>query len=380
LFSPNPIHHVLPSDDEALDAFLGALPTIPAVFLVDVGENQTPYLSRTANLRKRLRRLMRPPALDSKMLNLRHVARELRYWPVDSMLTSSLTFLEQAKPLYPDRYRRMLGLRPIYFICLLTNNAFPRAIISRRPRNSSAYGPFGSRKEAETFLERALTLFQLRRCDENLEPSPAHPGCIYGEMGMCLRPCQDLAAGPAYQSESERFLAFLDTAGASLRGEIEKERDAASEALDFEAAGRHHKRLGKLDACFSTGSRVATHFGSLHGAAVTPAADQRARIWPVWQGKIGRSTVVEPAALTGSAIRQIIEDSRVETPDCDDETSLESLTVLVRWMHSSWCDGEWIAIADPGKPPARKLANACLRVAGIPSPEAGGNRPAEGGE
>lgn len=381
MFSPIPIRHPLPSDDDALDTALAALPPKPAIFLVDVGNSQKPYLSRTANLRLRLRRLMRPPALDSKMLNLRNLAREVRYWPVDSMLMSSLILLEQAKPLYPGRYRRMLGLRPLYFVSLLTSNPFPRAVVTRSPKdNNTAFGPFAHRKEAETFLERALTLFQLRRCDEVLRPSPSHPGCIYGEMSMCLRPCQDLSAGPAYQAESGRFLEFLSTIGNSLREDIERDRDAASEALDFEAAARHHKRLSKLDACFSNGSRIATHYARLHGVAVTPTSDQRVRLWPVWEGKLHSPLTVPPATLDGPAIRQLLQASRNPTMPSQDETSLESLTVLVRWVHSSWCDGEWVAISDPSKPPARKLVNACLRVAGIQLGETSGNRLSEGGE
>jgi ABC-type lipoprotein release transport system permease subunit len=52
------------------------------------------------------------------------------------------------------------------------------------------------------FQSQFLDLFQMRRCEENLAPSPSHPGCVYGEMNMCLRPCQQAVTPEEYASES----------------------------------------------------------------------------------------------------------------------------------------------------------------------------------
>ncbi len=71
------------------------------------------------------------------------------------------------------------------------------------------YGPFQSRAAAELFENQFLDLFQMRRCQENLEPSPQHPGCIYGEMNRCLRPCQEVVTRDEYLSETKRVEEFL---------------------------------------------------------------------------------------------------------------------------------------------------------------------------
>src|SRR5207244_6958620 len=62
-----------------------------------------------------------------------------------------------------------------------------------------------------------LDLFQLRRCEDNLAPSPEHPGCIYGEMNKCLRPCQQVVSIEEYRGEAHRVEEFIRTDGASLR-------------------------------------------------------------------------------------------------------------------------------------------------------------------
>jgi len=89
-------------------------------------------------------------------------------------------------------------------------------------------------------------LFQLRRCQEDLTPSPLHPGCIYGEMGRCLRPCQEAVAEAEYRGEAERVAEFLRTSGRSLTGFAESARERLSAEMDFEGAALMHQRLQRV--------------------------------------------------------------------------------------------------------------------------------------
>ncbi|MGC4054350.1 MAG: hypothetical protein QM757_35150 [Paludibaculum sp.] len=91
----------------------------------------------------------------------------------------------------------MIKLRLAPFVKVLLANAFPRTTITTRLSVSQAFqdGPFRSRVTAERFEQELLDLFQVRRCQDDLKVSPDHPGCIYGEMMRCLRPCQDVV-GP----------------------------------------------------------------------------------------------------------------------------------------------------------------------------------------
>ncbi len=105
--------------------------------------------------------------------------------------------------IFPDDYLRLVKLRMPAYVKLILANEFPRTQVSTRLSASRAmhYGPFQSRAAAELFEEQFLDLFQIRRCQENLEPSPQHPGCIYGEMNRCLRPCQQVVSREEYLSE-----------------------------------------------------------------------------------------------------------------------------------------------------------------------------------
>jgi excinuclease UvrABC nuclease subunit len=101
---------------------------------------------------------------------------------------------------------------------LILSNVFPRTQITTRVSGGRSlfYGPFANRAAADQFEGQFLELFQIRRCQEDLVTSPDHPGCIYGEMGRCLRPCQEVVTVEEYAGEVRRVNDFLSTRGESL--------------------------------------------------------------------------------------------------------------------------------------------------------------------
>src|SRR5664279_4839634 len=192
-------------DDLAhLDAAMDALPDQPAVFLLWAHEGD-PYLSRTGLLRRRLRRLLGHRERPSRLLNLRHTVARIEYCLTGSAFESSILFYEQARRHFPDSYLRMMKLRMPPYVKLVLNNEFPRSHITTHLTRATGLnlGPFRSRVSAERFEAQFLDLFQMRRCQEELVPSPAHPGCMYGEMAMCLRPCQQVVGPAEYATEIE---------------------------------------------------------------------------------------------------------------------------------------------------------------------------------
>src|SRR5579862_248251 len=232
-----------PSDLEV--SHFETVPDRPAVFLLWASEGQ-PYLARTALLRRRLRRLLSEGGRASRMLNLRGVAERVEYWLTGSQLESTLLHLELAQRHFPGDWPRMVRLRPPAFVRLTLDNPFPRTMVTTRLGHGLSYGPFASRAAADRFNEALLDLFQIRRCEENLAPAPNHPGCIYGEMNRCLRPCQQAVSIDEYRGEAARMQQFLATGGASLKHVAEAARERASAEMQFEEAERTHQRVARI--------------------------------------------------------------------------------------------------------------------------------------
>ena len=363
-------------------AEIDQIPDHPAVFLLWASQGN-PYLARTSALKRRLNRLFSSQGRLSRLLNLNGVVDRIEYWPTGSQIEAALVHLELAQLHFPDDWPRITRLRPPSFLRLTTHNQFPRTMITTRLGRGAFYGPFASRAAAETFQTGLLDLFQLRRCEENLHPAPEHAGCIYGEMNRCLRPCQQVVSIDEYSGEAARVAQFLETRGASLKELAEQSRDRASLNMQFEEAARLHQRVERIAEVQSSSGDLARALPSLAGIAVTPSAVADAvDLWfllgGVWRDP-HRLSLSEDSGAGRSLdhrLHEIVEQMKTQTQrEPARAPVMEHLSILTRWHHATWRDGEWIEIDWPAKIPYRKLVNAIGRV-GRPTQDKAG-RPAQ---
>src|SRR5690606_7769938 len=165
-----------------------AAPSAPAgrgVIRIDL-DGLPPYVGQARNLRRRIARL--------RGLFGNRIAG-IAFQPVGSSFEAKAVLWDVAREAWPEDYREKLRLRAPILVKTLQNNRFPRLAVTSRIRGTGLYyGPFRGRVFAERFEEDLLDFFQVRRCSENLEPSPEHPGCVFGEIGKCMRPCQQAVA------------------------------------------------------------------------------------------------------------------------------------------------------------------------------------------
>ncbi len=341
-----------------------SIPDQPAVFLLWASEGK-PYLARTSLLRRRLKRLVSDRTRLSRVLNLRGVGERIEYWLTGSQLESALLHLDLAKQHFPEDWPRLTRLRPPAFLRLTLDNAFPRTLVTARLGRGLFYGPFPSRAAAERFEGALLDLFQIRRCEENLAPSPHHPGCIYGEMNRCLRPCQQAVSIEEYRGEAARVEQFLETGGASLLETATAARDRASAEMNFEEAERLHHRVERILAVQELSGELATSLNRFAGVAVTPSAElETVELWFLLDGcwqEPQRLSLSETAGAGHSLDRRLREMASAFEPR--GKADLEHLSILVRWQGSSWRDGEWLGFESLENIPYRKLVNAVSRVA-----------------
>ena len=227
--------------------FFAAVPERAGILLIEMREPRAhPHLVRTADLRRAAERLLRPPEPNSKRLNLREVAARIRLRITGSKFEQTLALYQHARANFPDRYRDLLRLRPPALLKVNLRNEYPRCYVTRRLAGDEGFyfGPFASRRAADAFSEGFLDLFKIRRCQIRIRRDPNFPGCIYSEMKMCLAPCFAGCTKQQYDVEVGRVLETLNTTGAALTAKFEREREVASEALDFERAAALVSQIG----------------------------------------------------------------------------------------------------------------------------------------
>ena len=290
-----------------------------------------PFLTRAADLRRRAQRLLNPPPpreqqltpdgtpLPSKRLNLRDRVARVEWTVSGSEFESLLTVYHATAALFGlPAARQRLKLRTPFFLRFAVENAHPRVYVSNRlsARNlAHTYGPFPSRAAAERYCDAALDLFKLRRCYEDLHVHPDHPGCAYGEMKMCLAPCNTSCTAEVYAAEATQVEAFFRTHGDSLLATVARDRDAASNDMDFERAAALHKQYEKVKAAAALADPIVRPIPDLRAVIVQPAAilpedaTTHAEVAAVFL--LERGSLTGPERLSTLGVRAVKEQTSV---------------------------------------------------------------------
>jgi excinuclease UvrABC nuclease subunit len=267
----------LPFDPANAKAALAQLPTSSAVFaLYGEAEHYEPYIGRTPNLRSRLERLLQPSAKHPRRLQLAGLVRRIEWRLTGSEFESLLLQFELLQNEYGPKVLERMHLRHPAFIRFLGSNAYPRITVTHRPslREAAwAYGPFPSRAAAERYADEALKLFLLRRCTDDLDPNPSHPGCVYSEMKMCLAPCYQGCTAERYAEEAAAVESFLAARGESRLVALRTERDQASANLEFEVAAAIHAQVAKVEGVRALAAELVRPLSQLRAVILQASAN-----------------------------------------------------------------------------------------------------------
>jgi excinuclease ABC subunit C len=350
------------------------VPAVPAVFSLRGDDPQSePYVSKTANLRRRLQRLLGAPLEHSKKLNLRDRVRWIEYTSTGSDFESGFLLYQLLRSAFPKTYTNRLRLRFAPLVKLHLENEFPRASITTRLGRLNGrniyYGPFPSRTAAEKFASISLDFFKMRRCVDDLHPDPKFPGCIYSEMKMCLAPCFKGCSDEEYRAEVARVQAYFDTSGESLVREISGHRDAASANLNFEDASALHARLDKLKPMLTQLPEIVHRIDRLGGVMVQrSASSESVNFFQINAGRISGPVTfpIQSAEHTKSqSMESRVQEALASFPPATPSTALETmehLVLLKRWYYRSSRVGEIFFLDDKGALPLRRLVRGISRV------------------
>jgi hypothetical protein len=284
------------------------------------------------------------------------------------------------------------------------DNPYPRVYVTSKVSKTAAnalFGPFPSRTAAERYADEMLNLFLLRRCTEDLNPDPTFPGCVYSEMKKCLAPCYQGCSDERYQQESQKVFAFLSTRGASMIADLEGERDAASNAMEFERAAAIHQRMQKVQAVAHLASEAVRPLAELSGILVQPSAEPghvalfglRRGVWsgPALYSTVGmrlanersgssslfaHPVALEPLPLEGPVLagKDVLE-SRLEEAllvlaeparkPVSTQTLADHVALLTRWFYRPTVksSGEMMFAGKDGEVSRKPLLRAISRVA-----------------
>ncbi|MGA1986346.1 MAG: hypothetical protein ABSG72_08750 [Candidatus Sulfotelmatobacter sp.] len=362
-----------------------AVPAAPAVFVLRGADSHTePYITKTANLRRRLQRLLGPVEERTKKLNLRDRVRLIEYSPTGSDFESGFLLYRVLRDAFPKTYSARMRFRFAPLVKLHLENQYPRASITTRLGRlggcSLYYGPFISRLAAEKFMNDSLDFFKMRRCVDDLHPDPKFPGCIYSEMKMCLAPCFKGCSDEEYVAEVNRVQAYFDSSGDTLLREFSAEREAASARLAFEDAAAIHVRVEKLKPIVSQVPEIVQRLDRLSALMIQPSAVAGSVAFlRIECGRISGPVAfsIQPAdhAKSQSMEARVQETLQAFLPQKVEKgksalETMEHLALLKRWYYRGIRTGEIFFADAKSELPMRRIVRGISRVFRGEKPEA----------
>ena len=400
--------HSIPFSPESSAETLRAIPALPGVFALHgppavAGQSPAqPYLTRAADLRRRITRILAPPDSQSKRLNLRTRVARIDYTITGSEFESTLVLYHASAALFGlAEARRRLRLHTPFFLRFTAENAYPRVYSTNRLSHRAlahSYGPFPSRAAADRYCDAVLDLFKLRRCYEDLAPYPEHPGCVYQEMNKCLAPCNQACTpegAAAYAAEAAAVEAFFATHGESLLTQLTAQREQASANLDFERAAQLHAQFLRVKFAAALADPLVQPIPRLRAVIVQKAAqgtenreqgtEDSAAVFLLHSGCLTGPAGLAPAGPTNSAAASDPADPPAPSPEerathlladlaararphtkstLDLATLSDHLSLLRRWYYrpEKQRTGEIFFPREDMSWPIRRILNAAARI------------------
>src|SRR5215218_10477380 len=221
-----------------------SLPKSPGVYLMKDDKGRVIYVGKSASLRDRVCSYFQPATkLEHKKIGMIDQIVDFDVVETETEVEALLAENRLIKDIQPRFNARLLDDKTFPYLMVTTGEEYPGVYVTREPRtDAKLYGPFTSvwqLKDAVTHLQKA---FKFRTCHlEIREDDPSKRffrPCLLHAINQCTAPCADLIPRDAYADDIRRLVRFLDGDRKTILRELEKEMTAASDAKQYERAGK----------------------------------------------------------------------------------------------------------------------------------------------
>ncbi len=247
-----------PATSTLLRQRIAHLPDQPGVYLFKDAAGTILYVGKALSLRKRVASYVHLPAappsaaqagrplshLGPRIARMVACVTDVEVRQTNSEAEALLLEAQLIKAHLPY-YNVAFRDDKAYPLLKITNEPFPRLVVTRRKLNDGAryFGPYtdaGLMHEAVRFLRR---VFPLRTC----KTFPKTP-CLEYHLGQCLAPCVQYINERAYQRMVEDLAALLTGQRDQLLHELSRRMTQASRDRRFEEASRLRDQIQALSS------------------------------------------------------------------------------------------------------------------------------------
>ncbi len=236
----------LPGTD-AIAAVVKRLPNAPGVYRMLSKDGTVLYVGKARSLKKRVASYTRQFGLSGRIMRMIQATVSMEVIVTRSETEALLLEANLIKRLRP-RYNVLLrDDKSFPYILITSEHEAPQIVKHRGPHNRKGdyFGPFASAGAVDRTINSIERAFLVRSCTDSVYESRTRP-CLLFQIKRCAAPCTGEIALPAYAELVREAKGFLSGRSQTIRSELAKAMEAASEKLDFEHAASLRDRIAAL--------------------------------------------------------------------------------------------------------------------------------------
>ncbi|SFO90099.1 excinuclease ABC subunit UvrC [Tranquillimonas alkanivorans] len=236
-----------PIGHACIQSYLRTLDSSPGVYRMLDAMGAVLYVGKARNLKNRVSNYARPAGHSPRIARMISETASMMFLTTKTETEALLleqNLIKQLKPRYNVLLRDDKSFPNIH---VTTDHAFPQIKKHRgaKKEKGAYYGPFASAGAVNRTLNQLQKVFLLRNCSDSVFESRTRP-CLLYQIKRCSAPCVGYISDADYGalvSDAERFLQGKST---RVQGQLAKEMEEASEAMEFERAAALRDRIRAL--------------------------------------------------------------------------------------------------------------------------------------
>lgn len=226
------------------------LPDSPGVYLMRNSLKEVIYVGKAKNLKNRVRQYFQNSKNHTEKVKamVSHIS-EFEYIVTDSEMEALILECNLIKK-YSPKYNILLKDDKYYPFIKITNEEFPRVIVTRNHGNDASryFGPYTDGSAVYAVNELIKKVFPLRTCRKSIkEDGPKTRTCLNYHINLCKGPCNGLISKEEYGKIIEDVIDLLTGKDTKITNRLKADMEEAAENLDFEKAAILRDKLIAID-------------------------------------------------------------------------------------------------------------------------------------
>ncbi len=224
-------------------------PSGPGVYRMIAADGAVLYVGKAKSIKKRILSYTRLVGHTNRIARMIAATASMEFLSTGTEPEALLLEANLIKQLKPRFNVLLRDDKSFPYILITADHPAPQILKHRgaRSRPGDFYGPFASVWAVDRTINALQRAFLLRSCSDSYYENRTRP-CLLYQIKRCSGPCTGEINHTDYAELVREARAFLSGRSRAIKEELALEMEAASDALEFERAGRLRDRLAALSA------------------------------------------------------------------------------------------------------------------------------------